>query len=98
MTKGERREMKKLIDKEVLKSNIRDAFPDLRDRTLINSIINEQPTIDLIHCKDCINYHPFPDDEDNFGCCNVWGLKNDAVIPEDFCSFGEQKMEESNEL
>ena len=46
MTKEERREMKILIDKEVLKSNIRDAFPDLRDRTLINSIINEQPTID----------------------------------------------------
>ena len=56
--------MSRYIDAEELKSAIRKAFPNLMMRVDINSIINAQPTADVvevIRCKDCtrqlICYH-----------------------------------------
>ena len=40
--------MSKYIDAEELKSAIRKAFPNLMMRVDINSIINEQPTADVV--------------------------------------------------
>ena len=43
--------MSRYIDAEELKSAIRKAFPNLGMRIEINSIINEQPTADVVERK-----------------------------------------------
>ncbi len=43
-----------LIDREELKSKIREEYPDLADRVRINSIVNEMPTVNTDHDADAL--------------------------------------------
>ena len=83
--------MSRLIDKGTLKSVIRNEFPDLADRIRINNIINEQPTIELIYCKNCDHW----DKTDN--SCTIRDSYGWNYKPDDYCSYAVKK-EDTDEL
>lgn len=79
--------MSRYIDAEELKSAIRKAFPSLMMRFDINSIINEQPTADVVEvvrCKDC--RYRF---KNKWFCCDVRCLDAD-----NYCNYGERREDE----
>jgi len=88
--------MSELIDREKLKSAIRNKFTGLSDRCEINEIINAQPTVDsVVHCKDCIYYETHLMNS----CMNTF-WNHDEMIPikpDDYCSKGVRKMDEDTE-
>lgn len=59
------KKMSRYIDAEELKSAIRKAFPNLMMRVDINSIINEQPTADVVEHGEWIKF-----DEGDCYCSN----------------------------
>lgn len=80
--------MAEYIEREALKRAIRKAFHDLGVRIDINSVINAQPTADVVEvvrCKDCVYY-------ENFLCGRFSAYGNSVEEPEyDYCSFGERR-------
>ena len=48
--------------------------------------------VPVVRCKDCefCNYHP---SSDTYKCCSMRGMYR-AVLPEEFCSWGERKDNE----
>ena len=45
--------MAEYVNKERLKQAVRDKWQDLETRVEVNCIVNEMPTIDIVHCKEC---------------------------------------------
>lgn len=84
--------MSELIDREDLKSAIRNKYASLEDRCEINEIINAQPSVDsVVHCKDCVHH-------ENTSNCKGWiycKIIGRSLTEDSFCSFGE--MDEDTE-
>ena len=53
----------------------------------------KKSTLEIVRCIDCKYYHDF---ETHFDCRNIDGLS--YVRPFDFCSYGERKNNDSNNL
>lgn len=85
--------MTEYIEREALKRAVRKAFPNLEMRIEINSIINEQPTADVVEvvrCKDCKFWQTdWETSYDGYHYCSMI----DVVIAGDFyCKDGERKI------
>lgn len=85
--------MAEYIEREALKRAIRKAFHDLGVRIDINSVINAQPTADVVEvvrCKDCVNWQTeWGTSYDGYHYCAMI----DIVIDGDFyCKDGERKI------
>ena len=51
--------------------------------------IDEQPTIDIVRCKECRWGKPYSDKQLECDALGLGGLK----FPDDFCSYGEREGE-----
>ena len=81
--------MPRLIDADALKKDVEDfpncynGWSDTYDKSFIIGAIEEQPSIDIVRCKECKWY------SDMWGC-----TEHDEVYlvtnPDDFCSIGER--------
>lgn len=90
--------MSRSIEAEKLKSAIRKAFPNLEMRIEINSIINEQPTADVVEvvrCKDCKHQRFYSKDNESFYCKELVTIEMHMSDGdgEFYCSYGERREE-----
>lgn len=90
----------KLIDADSLmaRANEEMGFVSCADVWLIQDLIDEQPSAEpqIIHCKDC-KHHQFADNR-AFGMpvkmCKWFDFED--VDDDDFCSFGERRIDGCN--
>ena len=88
--------MSRYIDAEELKSAIRKAFPNLMMRVDINSIINAQPTADVVERKHG-KWIPIKDDDHWYvlrwecSCCGFWTTSDKMA---NYCEDCGAKMED----
>ena len=65
------------------------------DGTMAMEIVASQPAVDVVRCKDCVHY-------DLGVCLKIYSDGNahpeawQPRRPEDFCSYGEQKVEKNS--
>ena len=96
-------EMPRLIDAEELELQF-----DVSDEDIIaKEIIRNAPTVDavpVVRCRDCIEFeeigkHPTNNGGTPFGHCYHWqyeqGMSPNEVDGNDFCSYGERKVDEN---
>ena len=55
----------------------------------VSELINKQPSIDIVRCKECIDF-VYDDQYKCYGCANDKGLMGE-IKPDDFCSHGERE-------
>lgn len=87
--------MAEYVEKEALKRAIRKVFHDLGMRIDINSVINIQPTADVVEvvwCKYCKHYDMFPNESN--GTCQKNVDSRVSFYPWSFCSYGERRTYE----
>ena len=89
--------MSRYINADLLKSNFRERFKTLPIRVEVNTIVNEQPTADVVEvvrCKYC--KHKRYDAPPGYYFCNLDGhiIKADLT---GFCSNGEREKEVEND-
>ncbi len=95
--------MPRLIDAEELELQF-----DVSDEDIIaKEIIRNAPTVDavpVVRCRDCIAFeeigkHPTNNGGTPFGYCYHWqyeqGMSPNEVDGDDFCSYGERKVDEN---
>lgn len=95
--------MPRLIDAEELELQF-----DVSDEDIIaKEIIRNAPTVDaapVVRCRDCIEFeeigkHPTNKGGTPFGHCYHWqyeqGMSPNEVDGNDFCSYGERKVDEN---
>lgn len=95
--------MPRLIDAEELELQF-----DVSDEDIIaKEIIRNAPTVDavpVVRCRDCIEFeeigkHPTNKGGTPFGHCYHWqyeqGVSPNEVDGNDFCSYGERKVDEN---
>lgn len=95
--------MPRLIDAEELELQF-----DVSDEDIIaKEIIRNAPTVDavpVVRCRDCIAFeeigkHPTNKGGTPFGHCYHWqyeqGMSPNEVDGNDFCSYGERKVDEN---
>lgn len=95
--------MPRLIDAEELELQF-----DVSDEDIIaKEIIRNAPTVDavpVVRCRDCIEFeeigkHPTNNGGTPFGYCYHWqyeqGMSPNEVDGNDFCSYGERKVDEN---
>lgn len=66
---------------------------------VIRQNIKDAPTVDaveVVRCKECVNYCGFEHCKN--GICDVDVVSKRAVNHDDFCSYGERKKMENNDL
>lgn len=83
--------MTEYINKAELKQAVRDKWQDLETRVEVNCIVNEMPTIDIVHCMHC-KYH-----YENGWCRNPrWENFDFMVCTPDmfFCADGKRRSDE----
>ena len=74
--------MSRYIDREDLLKNLKRFAPE-HLTPLIVSLIEKQPTADVVEvvrCKDCTEW-----DKDEYECSHWYGFRED-----DYCSYGER--------
>ena len=74
--------MSRYIDQEDLLKNLKQFAPEHLS-PLIVSLIEKQPTADVVEvvrCKDCTEW-----DKDEYECSHWYGFRED-----DYCSYGER--------
>lgn len=74
--------MSRYIDREDLLKNLKQFAPEHLS-PLIVSLIEKQPTADVVEvvrCKDCTEW-----DKDEYECSHWYGFRED-----DYCSYGER--------
>ena len=74
--------MRRYIDREDLLKNLKQFAPEYL-KPLIVSLIEKQPTADVVEvvrCKDCTEW-----DKDECECSHWYGFRED-----DYCSYGER--------
>jgi hypothetical protein len=81
--------------------------PDGYSHKLICEVLEEIPTVDavpVVRCRDCITFeeigkHPTNNGGTPFGYCYHWqyeqGMSPNEVDGNDFCSYGERKVDEN---
>lgn len=72
--------MSRYIDREDLLNNLKQFAPEYL-KPLIVSLIEKQPTADVVEvvrCKDCTEW-----DKDEYECSHWYGFRED-----DYCSYG----------
>ena len=75
--------MSRYIDQEDLLKNLKQFAPEHLS-PLIVSLIEKQPTADVVEvvrCKDCTEW-----DKDEYECSHWYGFRED-----DYCSYGARK-------
>ena len=75
--------MSRYINREDLLNNLKQFAPEYL-KPLIVSLIEKQPTADVVEvvrCKDCTEW-----DKDEYECSHWYGFRED-----DYCSYGERK-------
>ena len=74
-----------LIDREKLKASIRSMVELPNEaRAQVTGAINREKAIDIVRCKDCKEYN-------GHRWCTYF---DQAVLDNDFCSYGERKVED----
>lgn len=87
--------MPRLIDADKLRKDILDlpncynGYSDTYDKACIIDMIDEQPTVDVVRCKDCI--HNSLNRRSGNAYCEL-GIRLFQL--NDFCSIGERKEDE----
>ena len=91
----------KYIDAEALKKEV-DNFPncyngwsDTYDKAYIIGTIEEQPSIDIVKCKECkyfIDNLTEDDADEAYDACR-WDWKKCIPKDDDFCSYGKREGE-----
>ena len=81
--------MSRYIDADLLKGEIRKAFPSFYMRVEINTLVNLAPSIDIVRCGECRWGKPYSDKQLKCNALGLGGLK----FPDDFCSYGEREGE-----
>lgn len=74
--------MAEYINREDLLNNLKQFAPEYL-KPLIISLIEKQPTADVVEvvrCKDCTEW-----DKDEYECSHWYGFRED-----DYCSYGER--------
>lgn len=95
----------RLIDADELKGKA-FADPDDGEHFVYCQDIDEAPTVDavpVVRCRDCASFEEigkYPDNEGTpFGYCYHWqyeqGMSPNEVDGDDFCSYGERKVDEN---
>ena len=81
--------MSRYIDADALKKDVEDfpncynGWSDTYDKAFIIGAIEEQPSIDIVRCKEC-----YMCDEE------MWCSFYDSIMEsDDFCSYGEREGE-----
>ena len=81
--------------------------PDGYSHKLICEVLEKTPTVDavpVVRCRDCITFveigkHPTNNGGTPFGYCYHWqyeqGMSPNEVDGNDFCSYGERKVDEN---
>lgn len=95
--------MPRLIDAEELELQFDVSNEDI----IAKEIIRNAPTVDavpVVRCRDCIEFeeigkHPTNKGGTPFGHCYHWqyeqGMSPNEVDGNDFCSYGERKVDEN---
>ena len=86
--------MSRYIDADALKKDVEDfpncynGWSDTYDKAFIIGAIEEQPSIDIVRCKEC--KHRYNDGwiEPRWTCDY---LKDMRLKDDDFCSYGERR-------
>ena len=85
--------MAKYIDKADIIKLISECMFDLSDSddlTRMLTEVDELPSVEIIHCKDCKHYY-FADNRVEAEQCHVCGYWDfDSPSPNGFCSFAEK--------
>lgn len=85
--------MPKCIDANLLKAEFTGNFVKAYTVPLIKSIIDQQPTADVVEvvrCKDC----KYLERTDCFGECSLFKDRDEPrgeLLPNDFCSYGKRR-------
>ena len=85
--------MPKYIDANLLKAEFTGNFRKDYTVPLIKSIIDQQPTADVVEvvrCKDC----KYLERTDCFGECSLFKDRDEPrgeMLPNDFCSYGKRR-------
>lgn len=85
--------MPKYIDANLLKAEFTGNFVKAYAVPLIKSIIDQQPTADVVEvvrCKDC----KYLERTDCFGECSLFKDRDEPrgeMLPNDFCSYGKRR-------
>ena len=80
--------LKAQLNKLPMMSNWGEAFMPL--------LIDEQPTIDavpVVRCRECHHCKETMDHKGPGLFCSIWGREWQRVQPNDFCSYGQRKIE-----
>lgn len=88
--------MPKYIKQEdAIKAMMATKWMNNSDGAMAMEIITSQPAVDVTQCKDCVHY-------DLGVCLKIYSDGNahpeawQSRRPEDFCSYGEQKVEKNS--
>ena len=52
--------------------------------------------VEVVRCRDCVHFQPYEGEEHKGDCAELVGLES-CVYEEDFCSYGEAKMDGKGE-
>ena len=85
--------MSRYIDADALKSWIDEYVSVFKksDKVEIKGYISHQPSIDIVRCGECKWGKPYSDKQLECDALGLGGLK----FPDDFCSYGERKDDET---
>lgn len=96
--------MSRYIDADAFKKEVEDfpncynGWSDTYDKAFIIGAIEEQPSIDIVRCKECRYYIDFIGEQFINAptlCGRLSTLDNYVVVKaDDFCSYGERKESE----
>ena len=90
--------MKEYVEREALMDEIhRIGGHNLCewDTIGVKALVCRQPAADVVEvvrCKDCVHFQPYDGEEHKGDCAELVGLES-CVYEEDFCSYGERKMD-----
>ena len=85
--------MSRYINANLLKAEFTGNFRKDYTVPLIKSIIDQQPTddvVEVVRCKDC----KYLDRTDCFGECSLFKDRDEPrgeMLPNDFCSYGKRR-------
>ena len=57
-----------------------------------HKFVNTADVVEVVRCKDCRHFCPYEGEEHKGDCNELVGLES-CVYEDDFCSYGEAKMD-----
>lgn len=82
--------MSDLISLEAALDAVREAYENEETLDGYEYRLNELPSVEIIHCKDCKNSEHWYRDRRR---CFVWAEEGVSVFDDGFCNYAERKEE-----